>query len=323
VSSTALAFLFPGQGSQYVGMGKAFFEAYPSARARFEEASEILKKDFARLCFEDPDSTLIQTDNVQPAITLVSVVALDVLREEGYVAGAVAGHSVGEYAALCAAGVLSFADTMRVIQVRSRAMKLAAERHPGGMSAVLGLDPDAVSAICTALKDAALKDAGSVEIANYNTPVQAVLTGDSNTLQQAADLAKKRGAKLVVPLKVSGPWHSRFMAEAQGPLRDALADSAVHAPAIPIIANTTAVEYSAEPQAIRDALVAQIASPVLWSQSMARLVSAGHRVFVEVGPGKVLSGLFRDISRDVKVMNVQDTESLEKFRAARAALSAC
>jgi [acyl-carrier-protein] S-malonyltransferase len=149
-----------------------------------------------------------------------------------------------------------------------------------------------------------------------------VLTGDSGALQQAADLAKKRGAKLAVPLKVSGPWHSRFMAEAREPVQEALARSAVSAPRVPVIANITAEEYGASPDTIREALVAQITSPVLWAQSMARLVAGGYRLCVEVGPGKVLSGLFRDISRDVKVMSVQDSESFEKFRAAQAELSA-
>lgn len=313
MSAMSLAFLFPGQGSQYVGMGKALCDAYPSARARFEEASDLLSKDFKRLCFEDPDSTLILTDNVQPAITLVSIAVFDVLKQEGFTPSVVAGHSVGEYAALYAAGVLTFGDAMRVVQVRGSAMKRAAENHPGGMLAVFGLGQDVLSEIC-----AEVRDAGSVEIANQNSPSQTALTGDTAALQRAADVAKKRGAKLVVPLKVSGPWHSRFMAEASDQVRDVLAKCSVNAPAVPVIANITAEEYRADPQTIRDALVAQITSPVLWAQSMARLVSAGHRVFVEAGPGKVLSGLFKDISRDVKAMSVQDVETLEKFRAAHA-----
>ena len=293
-------------------MGKAFFDASASAKARFREASDLLGKDFARLCFEDPEGTLVQTDNAQPALTLVSLVAFEVLREEGYVPSVVAGHSVGEYAALYAAGVCSFADVMRVVQVRGRAMKLAAERHPGGMVAVLGLGRDAVSEVCEDVREV-----GSVEIGNQNSSLQFVLTGDSDALQQAADLAMKRGAKRVVPLKVSGPWHSRFMADAQEPLRHALAQCEVLAPDIPVIANVTAKEYPAEPAIICENLVAQITRPVLWAQSMSLLVSRGSLLFVEVGPGKVLSGLLREISREARSTNVQDTESLQKFRAAR------
>lgn len=314
MSVPALAFLFPGQGSQYVGMGKAFVDAYPSARARFEEASDLLKKDFTRLCFEDPDSTLILTDNVQPAMTLVCLVTFEVLQREGFAPGVVAGHSLGEYAALCAAGVFTFADAMRLVQARGSAMRQAAERHPGGMAAVFGLGQEAIESLCAEI--------GSVEIANWNSLTQTVLTGESAAVQQAADLAKKRGAKLVVPLKVSGPWHSRFMADAREPLREALSRSGISAPTLPVIANTTGEPYPAEPQAIRDVLLKQITSPVLWSQSMTRLVSAGHRVFVEVGPGKVLSGLFKDISREVKASSVQDIDSLEKFRAAGAGTTA-
>jgi len=221
----SVVFLFPGQGSQSVGMGKAFFDGYVSVRRLFQEASDLLKKDLAKLCFEDRDSTLVQTDQVQPAITLVNLAVLQVLREEGLSPAASAGHSLGEYAALCAAGVLSFGDTMRLVQIRGAAMKEAAERHPGGMIAVFGLDREALSGIC---RD--VKETGSVEVANHNSPLQVVLTGEKQALQKAGELAKQRGAKLVVPLKVSGPWHSRFMAEAKESMRQALQDCALGRP---------------------------------------------------------------------------------------------
>src|SRR6266571_800183 len=184
-------FLFPGQGSQYVGMGKSLFDSYPSVQRLFEEASDVVKKDFTQMCFEGPEAALVRTDNVQPAITLVNLACLQVLREEGVSPSAAAGHSLGEYAALYAAGVFTFAETMRLVQIRGAAMQKAAERNPGGMTAVFGLDKETLTAICEEVKDA-----GSVEVANHNSPAQVVLTGTKEALQKAAELAKKKGAKL-------------------------------------------------------------------------------------------------------------------------------
>ncbi|OFV89654.1 MAG: [acyl-carrier-protein] S-malonyltransferase [Acidobacteria bacterium RIFCSPLOWO2_02_FULL_64_15] len=313
---TDVVFVFPGQGSHSVGMGKAFFDAYRSVRTLFEEASDLIKKDLKRLCFEGPEPTLVQTNNVQPAITLVNLACLQVLREEGVVPSATAGHSLGEYAALHAAGVLSFGDTMRLVHVRGTAMQEAAERNPGGMVAVFGLDVAALSTICEEVKEI-----GSVEVANHNSPLQVALTGQTEALQKAAELAKRKGARLTVPLKVSGPWHSRFMADAQKPMRLALEACALARPALPVIANITADAYSAEPAQICETLIEQIVRPVRWADSMGKLIREGRRIFVEVGPGKVLSGLMRDISRDVKMLNVQDMDSLLKFRAARSELA--
>ncbi len=308
-----IVFLFPGQGSHSVGMGKAFFDEYQSVRTLFEEASDLIKKDLKRLCFEGPEATLVQTDNVQPAITLVNLACLQVLREEGVSPSATAGHSLGEYAALHAAGVLSFGDTMRLVQVRGTAMQEAAERNPGGMLAIVGLDIEALLTICEEVKAT-----GSVEVANHNSPLQVALTGQKEALEKAAELAKKKGARLAKPLKVSGPWHSRFMADAKEPMRRALEACTPAPPALPVIANITAEVYPVEPARIRATLLEQIVSPVRWADSMNRLIRDGRRLFVEVGPGKVLSGLMRDISRDVKMLNVQDPDSLVKFKAARA-----
>jgi [acyl-carrier-protein] S-malonyltransferase len=303
-----VVFLFPGQGSQYVGMGRSFFEAYASVRRLFEEAADVTGMDLRRLCFEGPAEELVETANVQPAITLVNLACAEVLREEGVTMAATAGHSLGEYAALCAAGVFSFADAMRLVQQRGRAMQAAAERNPGGMAAVFGLDLETLTAICA--------EVGSVEVANQNSPNQVAITGDKDALKRASELAKARGAKLVVPLKVSGAWHSRYMAEAKEPLRAALDATAVQAARVPVMANVTAAPHGGDAAALRAALVDQIVSTVLWSKSMAALIAAGHQVFVEVGPGKVLSGLMKDISRDVKAYSVQDAETLAKFRAA-------
>lgn len=314
---TDVVFLFPGQGSQYVGMGKSLFDAHPSVRRMFEEASDLVRKDFKRLCFEGPESVLVETDNVQPAITLVNLACLQVLRDEGLAPAAAAGHSLGEYSALCAAGVFSFADTMQLVQTRGTLMREAAERNPGGMTAIFGLDVETLSALCDEVRES-----GSVEVANHNSPLQVVLTGSRPAVQKASELAKKKGAKLVVPLKVSGPWHSHFMATARDGMRQALETCTPGLASLPVIANVTADVYPSDPEAIRQTLVDQMVCPVRWFASMARLIREGHRLFLEVGPGKVLTSLMRDISRDVKILNVQDTDSLEKFRVMRPELLA-
>jgi [acyl-carrier-protein] S-malonyltransferase len=303
-------FLFPGQGSQHVGMGKALFEERASVRRLFEEASDITGTDLRRLCFEGPEAVLVQTDNVQPAITLVNLACFRALVEDGITPVAAAGHSLGEYAALCAAGVFTVAETLRLVRIRGEAMKRAAERHPGGMAAVFGLDIDTLSAVC-----AEVSPVGAVGIANHNSPLQIALTGETTALREAGVLAKQRGAKLVVPLKVSGAWHSRFMADAQEPLREALAQCRPAAPRVPVISNVTAEAHGKDPAAICERLVEQLVRPVRWFASMRRLIEEGGGVFVEAGPGKVLAGLMRDISREVKVLTAAEIERLADSRA--------
>ena len=305
-------FLFPGQGSQYVGMGKSLWETFPYVRQMFDEASEIAERDLAALCFEGPDSLLVQTEHVQPVITLVNLAMLHVLRAEGIEPIATAGHSLGEYAALCAAGSLSFAETIRLVCFRGAVMKEAAARHPGSMTAIFGVELAALQAICREVVDV-----GSVEVANHNSPRQVILTGEPIALQRAAELAKKSGAKLIVPLKVSGPWHSRFMIGAAARMRETLAQSPFAIPSCPVISNATADLYPGDAIDIRNGLAEQMVRPVLWNDSMRRLLDEGHRVFVEVGPGKVLSGLMRDIDRETRVTSVQDVDSLGKLLALR------
>ena len=302
------AFLFPGQGSQSVGMGKGLFDNHAPVKRLFDEASEVLGKNLAKLCFEGPETDLVRTDNVQPAITLVNLACLQVLREQGIAPSAAAGHSLGEYAALCAAGVFTFTDTMRLVQARGAAMQEAAERHPGGMTAVFGLARPALAEIC-----AEAAPAGDVQVANHNSATQVVLTGTKEGLQKAVELAKKRGAKLCVPLKVSGPWHSRFMGEAQERLRQVLAECAVTSPSFPVISNVTAEPHVGARDRVREALLAQLVSPVLWAASMERLLRDGHAVFVEAGPGKALAGLMRDINRDAKVFGALQPDELSKL----------
>lgn len=301
-------FLFPGQGSQVVGMGKELFHAHASVREMFQGGSEVVGSDLARLCFEGPTDVLVKTENVQPAITLVNLAAHRVLSDAGVTPAATAGHSLGEYSALCAAGVFSFADTMRLVRVRGRAMQEAADRNPGSMVAIIGLDADALEAICAEVSTAS----DVVEVANHNSAGQVALTGQAGALERASKVAKERGAKLVVPLKVSGAWHSRLMAEAQGPLREALDRTDSGAPTVPVIANVTAEPHRTD--AIADRLVEQIVSPVRWAASMKALIAEGHRTFLEVGPGKVLTGIFKDIDRSVTCVGVNSPDTLDKAR---------
>jgi [acyl-carrier-protein] S-malonyltransferase len=295
-------------------MGKSLFDGYPSVKRLFQEASDLLRKDFAQLCFEGPETTLVQTDNVQPAMTLVNLACAQVLAEHGIQPAMAAGHSLGEYSALCAAGVLSFADTMRLVDIRGAVMKQAAERHPGGMTALVGLDIETVTAMCQETGGD-----GSVEIANHNSAKQVVLTGEQSALEKASVLAKAKGARLVVPLNVSGAWHSRLMTEAVEPLRAALAQCAMKSPSLPVVSNVTADVYPADPDKIREILVRQVVSPVQWAGTIRRFIQDGYNAFIEVGPGKVLSGLMRDVGRSVKVSNVQDVDSLQKFLSVRVA----
>jgi [acyl-carrier-protein] S-malonyltransferase len=305
-------FLFPGQGSQQVGMGKDLWEAHGSVKELFEEASESAGMDLKAMCFEAPAQTLVQTDNVQPAITVVNLAWLRVLEGDGITPAAVAGHSLGEYAALCAAQVFTVAETMELVSARGRLMHEAAGRTEGGMTAVFGLDMETLSGLCEEIDPP-----GSVQVANYNSPTQVVLTGEKDALKQVAGRAKEAGAKLSIPLRVSGPWHSPFMAEARDRMREVLEGSQPKAPTIPVISNVGAEPYPSDPDRIRAHLVDQIVSPVLWYPSISLLRSQGHSTFVEVGPGKVLTGLMKDIDPDAERLNVNDPESLERLRAPR------
>lgn len=303
-------FLFPGQGSQQVGMGKELWEAHPSVRELFEEASESAGVDLRALCFDAPASTLVQTDNVQPAITVVNLAWLLVLDGEGITPAAVAGHSLGEYAALCAAQVFSVAETMALVSARGKLMHEAAGRQEGGMTAVFGLDMETLSRLCEEVEPP-----GTVQVANYNSPTQVVLTGEKDALKHAGALAKESGAKLSIPLRVSGPWHSRFMEEARDGMSEVLRQSHPKAPTIPVVSNVRAEPYPSEPDQIRAHLIDQIVSPVLWYPSISLLRSRGHSTFVEVGPGKVLTGLMKEIDPEAQRFNVNDPESLQRLRA--------
>jgi [acyl-carrier-protein] S-malonyltransferase len=297
------ALLFAGQGAQVVGMGRDLAEAFPAARARFEEANTLLGYDLARICFEGPEDVLTRTEHAQPGIYLVGWVAFELLQAAvpGLEFHAAAGLSLGEFTALAAAGALNFADGLRLVRARGRFMQEACETARGGMAAILGLEEDAVREVCA--------EAG-VELANFNCPGQLVISGPADRITVACDLAKARGARRAVPLPVAGAYHSRLMAPAQAPLAAALAAVPVHPPRVPVLANVTARPHGG-PEEIRDLLVRQVTGSVLWEPSMRRLLAEGFTRFIELGPGTTLSGFLRRIDKSAQVLNVADVPSLE------------
>ncbi len=302
-------FLFPGQGSQYVGMGREFYEIYPEARAVFEEADAALGWSVTGLCFEGPAERLAETECCQPAVLTVSVACLAVLRRHGLEPDAAAGHSLGEYAALVAAGALAFRDAVVLVHRRGRYMQEAVPLGRGGMVAVLGLAREKVEEVCRA---AAAR--GVVEPVNYNSPGQIVIAGENAALEEASRLALAAGARKCVRLNVSAPFHSRLMAPAAERLRADLDRTEIRDPQIPVVANVHA-DYVRTAGEVRRALGLQAAGPVRWEESVRRLLADGASTFVEVGPGRALTGLLRQIARDVTTLNVEDPSSLEKVLA--------
>lgn len=308
-----VAFVFPGQGSQSPGMGKDLAEKFPVARQVFEEADDALGFAISRLCFEGPAEDLQLTENTQPAILTVSVAAFRAMMEEGIGAPAfVAGHSLGEYSALVAAGALSLADAVRTVRARGRYMQEAVPVGTGAMAAVLGGELEAIQRVCEEASE------GQVcSVANLNSPSQAVIAGNTEAVDRAAELLSGV-AKRVIKLKVSAPFHCALMKPAQDRLAADLERLNFRSPAMPVVTNVDARATTA-PDELRDALVRQVSAPVLWVDSMQLLIEQSVGTFVEAGPGKVLSGLMRQINRDVKMLNVEDAASLEVTRAALAA----
>ena len=304
--NTPIAFLFPGQGSQVVGMGKEFYEKYSVARQTFEEADEALGYKLSQLCFAGPEEQLRFTEITQPAILTASVAAWRVLDEKGIRPRFVAGHSLGEYTAHVAAGTLSFSDAVRTVRNRGNYMQEAVPVGVGGMAAILGMETQAVTTVC---HDAAESEV--CEPANLNSPEQIVISGHKTAVERAAKLAGERGAKKAVILPVSAPFHCSLMKPAQDRLAADLNTLMFNNPAFPLVCNVDAAVVD-DGEHSRAALVRQVTGSVKWEQSMRVLIEKGVQNFVEVGPGKVLFGLMRQIDRSRKSFSVGDEASLQK-----------
>jgi [acyl-carrier-protein] S-malonyltransferase len=303
--------LFPGQGSQSTGMGRELHDAVPEARAVFEEADAALEESLSRLCFEGPDENLARTENTQPAILTVSIAALRALEAAGLTpAAAAAGHSLGEYSAHVAAGTLTFSDAVRCVRARGRFMQDAVPVGVGAMAALIGLEPPEVEALCA---DAAQGQV--VSSANLNSPGQIVIAGHAEAVERARALAVERGARKAVPLPVSAPFHCALMGPAAERLAPVLESLAWTNPNVPVYANVDAVAVSEAAEA-RRRLVEQVASPVRWIQVIEAMLGDGIRTFLEVGPGRVLSGLVRRIDRGATVHAVSDPASVDAAVAA-------
>jgi [acyl-carrier-protein] S-malonyltransferase len=301
-----LAFLFPGQGSQAVGMGKELAEKYLIARQTFEEADEALGYKLSQLCFEGPEDQLRLTEITQPAILTASVAAWRILDEKGLKPAFVAGHSLGEYSAHVAAGTLSFADALRTVRNRGKYMQEAVPVGVGTMAAILGMEFEKVAAVCS--------DASQGEVcepANINSPEQIVISGHTGAVERAAKLADERGAKRAKLLPVSAPFHCSLMKPAQDRLATDLFSLAFSRPSAGVVCNADAALLD-DADRSRDALIRQVTGSVKWDQSMRMLIAQGVQTFVEVGPGKVLCGLMRQIDRSQKCLNVADEASLQK-----------
>jgi [acyl-carrier-protein] S-malonyltransferase len=296
----AIAFVFPGQGSQAVGMGRELGEESP----RWAEASAALGFDLRRLCFEGPEAELMLTANTQPAILTVSIIALDALVAAGIRCAAVAGHSLGEYSALVAAGAMTFADAVRTVRARGQFMQEAVPAGEGAMAAVLGLDRAKIAEACL---EAA--ESGQVQVANLNAPGQTVIAGTTGGVKRAAELCKAKGAKRAVLLPVSAPFHSALLAPAARRLEAVLQGLPLRDLAVPLVTNVDA-EPLTQGSRLLDTLVRQVTSPVRWEEVVLRLVKEGASTFVEIGPGRVLSGLIKRIAPDARVLNVEDRASL-------------
>jgi [acyl-carrier-protein] S-malonyltransferase len=297
------AFLFPGQGSQHVGMGQDLYEAYPEARAIFDQADDILGLALSELCFNGPEERLSDTINTQPAIFATSVALLRVLTSNTLpVPGFVAGHSLGEYSALFAAGAMDFAAGLRLVRERGRLMKEAGQRSPGGMAAVLGLETEVVDQVCRRARE---ETGGVIQVANYNSPGQIVISGDFRTRDVAVELAQAEGAKKVVPLAVSIAAHSPLMECVVDEFRQAVEAVEFRRPALPVVANVSATPLEGV-DAIREELVQQLTSPVRWIESIQYMVGQGVAEFVEIGPKDVLTKLMRRIDKSVQAMSVED-----------------
>jgi [acyl-carrier-protein] S-malonyltransferase len=306
-----IAFIFPGQGSQTVGMGKDVAQSDANIAAVFQSADERLGFSLSSLIFEGPQETLTLTYNAQPALLTTSIALLEKVKEAGITADYVAGHSLGEYTALVAAGAISFTDAVYAVRKRGEFMEEAVPAGEGTMAAVLGMDAAALEAVTKEVSE----QGDPVQLANLNCPGQIVISGSKAGVEKAGQLAKERGAKRVIPLEVSGPFHSSLMKPAASKLQDVLNTIAIRDAEIPVISNVTAQPVVKKEEILR-LLIEQLYSPVRWEQSVEMMIGLGVDTFIEIGPGKVLSGLVKKINRNVSVYAVNDLESLQATVAA-------
>jgi [acyl-carrier-protein] S-malonyltransferase len=305
-----IAFLFPGQGSQEVGMGRLLAEQNEDAKHLFAKADEVLNYPLSNLIFNGPQEELTLTENTQPALLTTSIAILKAFKEHGITADYTAGHSLGEYSALVAAGAISFEDAVYAVRQRGLFMEEAVPAGLGAMAAILGMERDALKEIT----DSVTSDGESVELANLNCPGQIVISGTAKGVEIASKLAGENGAKRVIALQVSGPFHSALMKPASEKLSEVLANIAIADAEVPVIANVTAKEMTSANE-IRERLIQQLYSPVLWEDTIKYLLEKDVDTFIEIGPGKVLSGLVKKVHRRAKTYSISDSESLENVVA--------
>lgn len=301
-----VAFMFPGQGSQVVGMGEEFYQAYPQVGALFNQANELLNKNITEIMFTGPEETLTETENAQPALLLTSIAIHQILIQEAVQPLMTVGHSLGEYSALVAAGSLSLEDALPLVATRGRLMEQAFPKGQGTMAAVLGLQVEDINEVLAEITEEI------VDIANLNCPGQVVISGSREGIELASEKLKEKGAKRVLPLNVSGPFHSRLMKTANEEFAGYLDKTEIKNSQIPVYANVSAMAVS-EHKEIKDLLIKQLYSPVRFEESIRNMLNEEVDAFVEVGNGKVLSGLLRKIDRSIKTFAVQDEKSLQDF----------
>lgn len=306
-----IAFVFPGQGSQVVGMGRQLAEQNPEIMAFFKKADETLNDDLSKLIFEGPQEELTLTANTQPALLTTSIAILEHFKKSGINADFLAGHSLGEYTALVASGAITFEEGVYAVRKRGEFMEVAVPNGEGTMAAVLGLDREPLAAVTVEISESG----DPVSLANLNCPGQIVISGSRKGVELAGVKAKEAGAKRVIPLEVSGPFHSTLMEPAASQLRNVLNGLSMQDATTPVIANVSAEPMSAAEE-IKENLIKQLYSPVLWEDSVVKMMNLGVDTFIEIGPGKVLSGLIKKINRSVKTYSVSDEDSCQSVIAA-------